>query len=337
MITMKRPLVSIIISIYNGEKWLSNCLQSAINQTIRDIEIIAVDDASTDGSLDILRSFADKDERIKIFVNEKNYGVAITTNKGIENSTGDWLAFLDCDDLLVPDFCRVLLAEAKKSGANIIKGRVKNIALDGSVNETPRKVHDDIMNKSALCFMDSWWSAIYQSDKIRKKIWHHSNGHISEDLMFLAESISLPLKVACVDDIVYIHTRRENSLSEYNNRSLSKIHSAIEAGIFILQMLNERHVYTSDPYGYRVWARDALRYLGGFHRAKKEERETALQICVARAPQIASLIHCEYPGIKKYLMPLILKILKDDRLMLARMFIFRCYDLAKRIKPTIGH
>lgn len=155
--------------------------------------------------------------------------------------------------------------------------------------------------------------------------------------MFLVESISLPLKVACVDDIVYIHIRRENSLSEYNNRSLPKIQSGIDASISILKMLNERHIYNRDPYGYRIWARDALRHLGGFHRAKKEERETALQICAARAPQIASLIQCGYPGIKKFFMPIILKILQDDRFMFARLFIFRCYDIAKRIKPTIGH
>lgn len=334
---MNQPLVSIIISVYNGEKWLANCLQSALDQTVSDIEIIAVDDCSTDGSLGILRSFAEKDKRLKIFMNEKNSGQAITTNKGIENSTGEWIAFLDCDDLLAPDFCQVLLAEAKRSGAEIIKGRVRNIELDGSVIETPLKVHEDIMQKSALCFTDSWWSAIYRSDKIRKKIWHHTNGHISEDLMFLVESISLPLKVSCVNNIVYIHIRRENSLSEYNNRTLTKIQSGIDAGVSILQTLNERNVSKTDPYGYRVWARDALRHLGGFHRAKKEERETALQICAARAPQIASLIHCEYPGIKKYLMPVILKILKDDRLLVARMFIFRCYDLAKKINPTIGH
>lgn len=334
---MNQPLVSIIIPIYNTEKQLADCLQSAMDQSVFEIEIIAVDDASTDDSLEILRSFAQKDPRIKILANEKNLGAAGSRNRGMDASTGRWLAFLDSDDLLDPDFCQVLLAEAEKSDADIIKGRAKIIETDGKIHETSCQWQREIMQKSPLCFNDCWWSAIYRADKIRGKIKLHEKFTIAGDLIFLVESISLPLKITCIDDIVYNHRRRENSLSDQLNRALKDINLCIDAGIIILKILNERDVYKTDAPGYSVWTMEALRRLGSFHRAKKDEYDAAVKLCAAKAPQIASLIRCDYPGLKKFLMPPVLKILKDDRLMFARMFIFRCYGLAKKLKPGKVH
>ncbi|MDE6734856.1 MAG: glycosyltransferase [Desulfovibrio sp.] len=329
---MNEPRVSIIVPVYNAEKWLADCLESALGQTVADIEVIAVDDGSTDGSLEILRDFAARDPRLKVLVNEKNQGQAATRNRGIDVSTGRWLAFLDNDDLLAPDFCRVLLAEAEKSGADIIKGRTRITEPDGRVHETPRECQRDIMQKSPLCFNESWWTAIYRAEKIRGKVRLHDNASLGEDLIFLVETISLPLRVACIDDIVYLHMRRNNSGQERRNRSLKKIEASINSGISILQTLNERQVQTRDPAGYRVWAREALRWLGGFHRAREGEHEAALRLCAARSPQVASLIRCEYPGFKRYLMPLVLKILTDDRLLPVRRLLFRCYGFAKARK-----
>lgn len=333
---MNGALVSIIIPVYNAENYLADTLQSALGQSVTDIEVIAVDDGSTDGSLEILRDFAARDPRLKILVNEKNCGQAHALNRGIAHSKGRWLAFLDSDDLLAADFCQVLLAEAEKSGADIVKGRIRIIEVDETVYETSREWQHNILLKSPLCFNEKWVTAMYSGEKIRGKIKFHGNANIAEDMIFLVETISLPSNVAIVDDIVYIQLRRKNSLSEHYNRSLTKIEACINAGSFILQTLNARQVYVTDPYGYRIWASEALSWLGGFYRAKKDEREAARRVCVAKAPQVASLIRCEYPGIKKLLMPLVLKILTDDRLLFARHLLFRCYGLAKKFRSPKG-
>ncbi|MBD5627788.1 MAG: glycosyltransferase [Desulfovibrio sp.] len=334
---MDQPLVSIIIPVHNAEKWLAESLNSALGQTVRDIEVIAVDDGSTDGSLEILRSCAARDPRLKVLVNETNQGQGAARNRGVDASTGRWLAFLDSDDMLAPDFCRVLLAEAEKSGADIVKGRARIIEQDGTAHDTTRQWHKDILQKSPLCFNDRWWSAIYRAEKIRGKIRLHEEALTGEDLIFLVEAISLPLTVACVDDLVYTQILRANSTGEYRNRSLKKIESTIDSQASILQTLNERKVYADDPYGYRLWTMEALRRLGGFHRAKEGERETALRLCAAKAPQVASLIRCDYPGARRFLMPLALRILKDDRLLFARLLLFRCYGLMKRLRPARRH
>lgn len=91
--------LSIIIPCYNGEKYLKECLDSVINQTFRDTEIICVNDGSTDGSLAILEEYAKLDDRIKI-VNKENGGLAAARNAGMNAATGEYFAFVDCDDIL---------------------------------------------------------------------------------------------------------------------------------------------------------------------------------------------------------------------------------------------
>ncbi len=91
--------ISVIIPIYNSEKYLSECLESIINQTFKDIEIICINDGSKDNSLNILNEYLKKDNRI-IIVNQKNSGVSSARNKGIRLSTGDFISFIDSDDYL---------------------------------------------------------------------------------------------------------------------------------------------------------------------------------------------------------------------------------------------
>ena len=88
--------VSIIIPMYNSEKYILDCLNSIINQTYRNIEVIVVDDCSTDNSVKLVKSL--KDERIKLIKQKKNKGVSKARNKGVYNSTGSYLCFLDSDD-----------------------------------------------------------------------------------------------------------------------------------------------------------------------------------------------------------------------------------------------
>ena len=91
------PKVSVIIPCYNTEKYLKECLDSVINQTLKDIEIICINDGSTDNSLEILKEYAQKDERIKL-IDRENKGVAKSRNEGIRKVTGQFVCFMDPDD-----------------------------------------------------------------------------------------------------------------------------------------------------------------------------------------------------------------------------------------------
>jgi len=104
--------ISIVIPVYNSEKYLKESIESALNQTYNDIEIIAIDDGSTDSSLTILEKYSDK---IKI-VKQTNHGTASALNMGIKNSTGQWIKRLDPDDVLYPNAVEILIEATKTFG-----------------------------------------------------------------------------------------------------------------------------------------------------------------------------------------------------------------------------
>ncbi len=101
--TRENTLISIIIPNYNNERYLSQCLENCINQTYKNIEIIIVDDCSTDNSLKLIESYIQKDNRIKLIINETNQKVSKTRDIGIRNSNGEWITTLDSDDFYYSD------------------------------------------------------------------------------------------------------------------------------------------------------------------------------------------------------------------------------------------
>lgn len=115
--------ISIIVPIYNSSKYLKKCLDSIVNQTIKNIEIILIDDNSTDDSYNICLEYKKKDNRIKLIKNKVNKGVSVTRNIGIENSTGNYLTFIDSDDYVELDYIETLY--------NLIKEDNYDLAIVG--------------------------------------------------------------------------------------------------------------------------------------------------------------------------------------------------------------
>ena len=114
-----RYLISVVLPVYNAERFLRQCLDSIINQTLRNIEIICVDDGSTDGSLAILREYAARDARV-IIVTQENKGAGAARNKGIEVARGEYLSFLDSDDFFELSMLEKARAKAVKDNADIV-------------------------------------------------------------------------------------------------------------------------------------------------------------------------------------------------------------------------
>jgi len=122
------PKVSVIIPIYNTEPYLRECLESAVNQTLRDIEIICVNDGSTDGSPAILNEYADKDRRIKI-INQENKGAGAARNAGLQTAVGEYLSFLDSDDYFMNSMLEKAYKKAKKNDADIVAFKFKRLNM----------------------------------------------------------------------------------------------------------------------------------------------------------------------------------------------------------------
>jgi glycosyltransferase involved in cell wall biosynthesis len=115
-----KPKISVIIPVYNTEKFLRVCLDSVLNQTLTDFEIICVDDRSTDRCPKILREYAAKDERVRVVRHRKNAGMAAARNTGLDAAEGDFIAFSDSDDYMQPDMLKIMYEGITKNNADLI-------------------------------------------------------------------------------------------------------------------------------------------------------------------------------------------------------------------------
>ena len=111
---MKNNLVSVIIPVYNGEKYIKNCLENVLSQTYKNLEIIVVDDGSTDRSAEIAAGYP-----VKIVAHERNSGLSAARNTGIDNAQGDYIHFMDVDDLLNTDFYKSMVEAIVSTGSDI--------------------------------------------------------------------------------------------------------------------------------------------------------------------------------------------------------------------------
>lgn len=120
------PLISMIIPVYNVEKLLPYCLDSIINQTFQDFEVICVNDGSPDNSLEILKRYAEKDSRFKI-ISQENGGVSSARNKGLECAIGDYICYIDADDYIHPNYLDVLYSFAEHHNADLVNCKFKRV------------------------------------------------------------------------------------------------------------------------------------------------------------------------------------------------------------------
>ena len=184
--------VSIIIPVYNAEKTLSKCLDAILNQTYGDFEVICVDDGSKDSSYEILKRYADNDERIKAYTQE-NHGPAFTRNFAISNACGDYLMFCDADDWYEPDMVKSMVETIEEQNTDIVMCdcNIYGFAEDTSQNSAIRKYHS-LKIKGYCDFRIDYlsklngvlWNKIYRMDIIKTNNIQYPSKYEHDDTMF---------------------------------------------------------------------------------------------------------------------------------------------------------
>ena len=119
-----RKKVSVVVPVYNVEKYVGKCLESILHQTMQDFEVIVVDDCSPDGSMTVVKSYADKDPRFRIVTHEVNRGLMQARKSGYSVAEGEYLMFLDSDDYLPSDAMEAMYAEALRTSADVVSGEL---------------------------------------------------------------------------------------------------------------------------------------------------------------------------------------------------------------------
>ena len=145
--------VSVIVPVYNVEEYLKECLDSIINQTLEEIEIICIDDCSTDSSYNILEEYAKKDNRIILLENKENMGVGYNRNIGIKKAQGEYISFIDSDDYISKDFLYNLYNTAKKYDSDIVNTLNIYRCVDNKINQFYYSFNE-IEFKSTVCLDD---------------------------------------------------------------------------------------------------------------------------------------------------------------------------------------
>lgn len=257
------PKVSVIVPVYNVEQYLERCLESIVNQTLEDIEIILVNDGSKDGSIKICEKYAQNDSRIKI-VTRKNGGLAAARNTGLKHATGEYIGFIDSDDWIDLDYYEKLYNTAKKHDSDIAytdfirKGKNKH---KKRMNFTDEVVSTEILDKIKKCknlTLGCVWNKIYRKELIFNNNLSFPEGHVYEDGLFTMKSLYYANSVVSVPNTYYYYFVNPTSIVK-SARTQSKIDDKMICRCNILNFLQEKGIniepdaFLAVKYKVKLW------------------------------------------------------------------------------------
>ena len=273
---MREMFVSIIVPVYNVEQYLKECIESILAQTWKNFEVILVDDGSTDSSGKICDEYSQKKEFISV-IHKKNGGLSSARNAGIDVAQGDYLAFIDSDDVVHPRYLSELVAIVKKEKAdlaacNFCVGslcRWKNfseVKYDIRCNEDVLKKMND--NDVVVTVA---WNKLYHAKFFREHGLRYPVGKIHEDMFLTPQILYYTKKMVITNEQLYFYRQRENSImnSSFSIKQLDAL-DAIEFRIELFQHWNKQYLQASEYESY-------IRKSNELYKKMKEE-ETDLYI-----------------------------------------------------------
>ena len=217
--------VSVIVTVYNVEKYIRRCIESIQKQTIKDIEIIVVDDGTPDNSMSIVEEIAHNDDRIKIIRHEKNMGLMWARKTGYTAANGEYIAFCDSDDYLPENSIELLLKEAEETQADIVSGNYTHVKVDGSqiVCRNQLKYGNDKLSvfKSLLKneMKHTIWGKLYRASILKdysyKTYEHFTNGEDGCLFYQIVENVS---KMVQIEKPVYYYMQNMQSSTQVRLR-----------------------------------------------------------------------------------------------------------------------
>lgn len=244
------PKISVIIPVYNVEKYLRECLDSVINQTLKDIEIICVDDGSTDDSLKILREYEQKDSRITLLQQENQYA-GVARNNGLSLACGEYLLFLDSDDVFELNMFERLYNSSIQSNSDITLCHCRNYIEDTKEYEvnnliikeylTSNNFSSKDMSKYIFQFCNGWaWDKLFKADLIKNNQLKFQALRQSNDTYFVYMALCLANKISVIDDVLINHRMHSSSLEATRTKSPECFYKALVA---VKKELEDRNLY----------------------------------------------------------------------------------------------
>lgn len=225
------PKISVIIPVYNVEKYLEKCLLSILNQTFDSLEIIVINDGSTDGSADILKQFSVKDKRLKV-INQTNKGVSAARNKGLSLARGDYVSFIDSDDIISNDMFSIMYAHAFKKNADIVVCNWLRFNSDDELvldkycsdfrvcNYTNIEALKEYTNDNISGYL---WDKIFKRTLLIENNIYCPDSSFAEDIYPVLKALDYANKIVKLEVPLYFYRCTPNSASDV--KKISKLES----------------------------------------------------------------------------------------------------------------
>lgn len=238
-------MISVIVPVYNVEKFLPRCIDSIINQNYKDLEVILVDDGSTDMSGNICDKYASKDKRISV-IHKKNGGLSDARNTGIDLAAGDYISFIDSDDYIFPEYFEYLYDLVSKYNADV--STCQPILVDEKDNEISAHNicvdHINIVSGRENCMKEyitgnkintTAWGNLYRTSLLKKSEIRYPVGKYHEDVFTTYRIINLCEKIVVGSRKLYAYRQREGSIvnSGFSEKHLDGIYGSLQRYKFI--------------------------------------------------------------------------------------------------------
>lgn len=224
---MSQPLVSVIVPVYNVAQYLPQCLASLRGQTYQSLEVLLINDGSTDGSKEICRAYAELDERFHL-IDKPNSGVSDSRNRALDRAKGKFLQFVDADDFLAPDATETLIHAAQSSGADLVISHFYRLLEDRAAPKghikgerllTRAEFAEEMVKAPANFYYGVLWNKLFRRSIVEAhRLRFDREVNWCEDFLFNLEYIQYTRLIRAIPQPLYYYRKRDTSLV---NSSLS--------------------------------------------------------------------------------------------------------------------
>ena len=240
----KQPEISIIVPVYKTERFLSACISSILAQTFTDFELILVDDGSPDSCPALCDAAAARDSRIRV-IHQKNRGLSGARNAGLDAAEGEWIAFVDSDDTIMPDFCAKLYHAAQETGAQMAVCNYRQVdeALT-PIREQYLHVRREVLtpeqaleHSTLLPYMVVWNKLYHRSIFAQLRF---AEGKLNEDTLLIAYAYEKADRIANIPDALYLYRKVAGSIvnSKVTLRNLDRV----EANYTVFECVRRHYI-----------------------------------------------------------------------------------------------
>lgn len=297
-------IISVIIPIYNREKYISKCLDSVLNQTYTNLEVICVDDKSTDSSLQICREFASKDNRIKVIALEQNGGVSNARNTGIKNATGKWISFVDSDDYIEKEMLSDMIEVADTVDADVVLSDLEmysgghyqdmTISLEPNRRYYKEEIQKVILPRFTYDGSDNLGLFAFSTKLYRRRIITDNNIQFDtsiayeEDKLFVIEVIANCNSLYYIPKAYYKYDTSSGGLySAFNPKAWNWYVNSYHKTRFLINKYNIQN--TNNSYNGNAFIYNITWFLYRSQRIKDKTERKQLQDRVIRDAEVQSI------------------------------------------------